>query len=33
MPIVDSVWPLAEIRDVMRRLIDREVFGKAVLIP
>jgi hypothetical protein len=33
MPIVASVRPLAEIRDVMRRLIDREVFGKAVQIP
>ncbi len=32
-PVVDSVRPLAEIRDAMRRLIDREVFGKAVLIP
>ena len=32
-PVVDSVRPLAEIRDAMRRLIDREVFGKAVLVP
>jgi alcohol dehydrogenase len=32
-PVVDSVRPLAEIRAAMRRLIDREVFGKAVLIP
>jgi D-arabinose 1-dehydrogenase-like Zn-dependent alcohol dehydrogenase len=32
-PVVDSVRPLAEIRDAMRRLIDRAVFGKAVLIP
>jgi alcohol dehydrogenase len=32
-PVVDSVRPLAEIGDAMRRLIDREVFGKAVLIP
>lgn len=32
-PIVHSVRPLREIRESMRELIDRKVFGKAVLVP
>jgi alcohol dehydrogenase len=32
-PVVDSVRPLSQIRVAMRRLMDREVFGKAVLVP
>ena len=32
-PIVHSVRPLREMRESMRELIDRKVFGKAVLVP
>jgi len=32
-PVVHSVRPLREIKESMRELIDREVFGKAVLVP
>lgn len=32
-PVVDSVLPLAEVREAHRRLEAREVFGKIVLVP
>ncbi len=32
-PVVHSVRPLREMRESMRELIDRKVFGKAVLVP
>ena len=32
-PVVHSVRPLHEMRESMRELIDRKVFGKAVLVP
>ncbi len=32
-PVIDTVYPLAEIAEAMRRLEDREVFGKIIVTP
>ena len=32
-PVIDTVYPLAEIRTAARRTADRDVFGKMVLVP
>ena len=32
-PVVDRVYPLSQIRDAVQRMLDREQFGKIVLVP
>ena len=32
-PVVDRVYPLSEIRAAVQRMLDREQFGKIVLVP
>jgi len=32
-PIIDRVFPLAESREAMRVMEDREVFGKIIITP
>jgi NADPH:quinone reductase-like Zn-dependent oxidoreductase len=32
-PVVDAVYPLREARDAVARMVQREQFGKIVLVP
>ncbi len=32
-PVIDTVYPLADIQEAARRTAEREVFGKMVLVP
>ena len=32
-PVIDTVYPLADIQQAARRTAEREVFGKMVLVP
>ena len=32
-PVIDTVYPLAEIQRAARRTADRDIFGKMVLVP